>query len=159
MSGQQKKDKLSVFRLPDLIIYAAITLLVLSLFLIPLLSCNNSALKGFDVYKDGNLILSFNFDNEEDFFIDKNSERLVEISYQENKTLIKVYTDENKNDYNLVCANLLEKSVYITESTCSFKKDCVHFKPIVNGNGVIICQPHGIKILPKGERFVPVVTG
>ena len=159
MSNKEKKDKLRLFRLPDLIIYAVVTIIVLSLFLIPLLSLKKGTLNGFDIYKEGKLIFSLSFENYEKYFLDKDSEQLVEISYKENAMLIKVFKDSEKKDFNLIFSNLKEKSVSVTESTCSIKKDCTHFKPIVNNSGVIICEPHGLKILPKGERFVPVVTG
>ena len=136
-----------------------VTIIVISLFLIPLLSIKNGALNGFDVYKNGKLIFSLSFDNAENYFLDKDSEQLVEISYKENAMLIKVFKNDEKTDFNLISTNFKEKSVSIIESTCSIKKDCVHFKPITSDSGVIICEPHGLKILPKGERFVPVVTG
>lgn len=159
MGEQLKNNKTGIFKLPDLIIYGIVVLLVASLFLIPLLSKNDGDFNGFDVYKNGNLIFSLSFDDKYDYSIDENSKDLVEVSYADDKVIVKIFTDNDKTDYNLISCDLQEKSVCVVDSTCSVRKDCVSFKPITGNSGVIVCQPHGLKILPKGKRYVPVVTG
>ncbi len=159
MDEQLKNNKTGIFKLPDLIIYGIVVLLVSSLFLIPLLNKSSGDFNGFDVYKNGEIIFSLSFDDKYAYSVNENSKDLVEVSYGDNKVTVKIFTDENKKDYNLISCDLQEKSVCVVDSTCSVRKDCVSFKPIVDNSGVIICQPHGLKILPKGKRYVPVVTG
>ncbi len=156
-TGEKAKPRL--FKKADLILYAIALFFVLCLFLIPILTCNSESITGFDVYKDGEIVFSLSFDKPNDFFIKQDKDDVIEVAITEKEATVKIFTDSQKTDYNVITASLNEKWVKCTESTCSIKKDCVHFAPITNGNGVIVCAPHNIKILPKGNSYLPVVTG
>ena len=51
-------------------------------------------------------------------------------------------------DYNIIEINKSARSVRITESDCSNRKDCVYSPAITNSAGLIVCSPHRLRILP-----------
>ncbi len=161
LKGEDKSTKRNndLFKLPDLILYTAVIVVILALFLIPLLTNSNKNLSGFDLYKNGEIILSVDFNKKEVCFIDEAQKDLIDVTIEKEFLKATVYQAEDKKDYNVISANLQEKWVQITESTCSNKKDCVHFSPLKSESGVIVCQPHNLKITPRGNNYIPVVTG
>ena len=61
--------------------------------------------------------------------------------------------------YNVIEVVPNEKTVRVSESNCSSKKDCVFTPAVKNGSGAIFCMPHGLKILPLKEKYRSITTG
>lgn len=158
-----QKDKFSLiknsppFKKRDIIIYLFTALIIASLFIAFVVFPKTGKNDGFRVITGQTEILSKRFG--EDFFIANGWEDRIEITGESEIFTVKIYTDEKKEKYNILEVTESEKTVDVTDSNCSFRKDCVHTSSIKNGTGVIICVPHGLKILPLGDGYYPPVTG
>ena len=151
-------EKKGLFKISDLIIYAVIIIIVCACFLLPFLISKKGSADKFEVYKGNDLLLSYSYEtNSAKITGDFND--LVEITLNSNSTLIKIYTNETKSDFNLLEVDNDKKSVCVIESTCSLRKDCVHTPAVKDGKGVIICLPFNIKILPSGDVYIPLISG
>ena len=43
-------------------------------------------------------------------------------------------------------------SAAMRDANCSRRKDCCAMQPVGEGGGVIVCIPHGLRILPLSEE-------
>ena len=137
----------------DVITYVFILVLLLCLSIFFVFSPTEKS-SGFKVECDGAKIFTFNYDDcsyvsTHDFSID------VDLA---NNT-ITIYFDHAKTDYNVLEFDLEEKSVKVTESTCSASKECVHIPAIKDSLGTIYCTPHRLKISSLGGTPSGPVTG
>lgn len=132
------------FKIFDLVIYAAIIVAIAAIFLAVFLTRDTGGLSGFEIYREGKLIYSFSFDGGETF-CDNN---FVETERGEGSLTIKITAGSGKNT---AVADLNARTVRMTEANCSTHKDCVYTPAIRDNSGVIICSPHGIKIVPDSS--------
>lgn len=150
-------NSIKAFKINDIILYALTIFIVAICFLTPLFIKNENT-NSFSVYKSDSLVLVFDYEKDK-CVIENEYLSLVEVKEENNEILITVYTSAEKTHFNTLLVNLTDNSVRVKESNCSLRKDCVHTREIVNGEGVIICLPHGLKIMPTGSNYIPVVTG
>ncbi|MBQ9103936.1 MAG: NusG domain II-containing protein [Clostridia bacterium] len=158
--NQGKKNtanSITAFKLNDIILYILTIVIVMICFLVPLFLKNENT-NSFSVYKNDSLVLIFDCEKDK-YAVENEYLGLVDIKEENGEVLITIYTSIEKDNYNTLLVNLADNSVKVIESTCSVRKDCVHTRAIVNGEGVIICLPHGLKIMPTGSNYIPVVTG
>lgn len=151
------KNKPIAFKKFDFILFIVAVLITISCFIFSF-ATKKSGTDSFSVYKNENLVLTFDYSSSV-LKVEEEYKKLTEITEIESKIYIKIFTDKDKKDFNVLFVDLNEKTVKITESTCSLRKDCVHTPAIKNGSGVIICMPHGLKIIPTDSSYLPIVTG
>lgn len=153
-----KRDKICAFRIADVLVYSAVALLVFLLFLCFVILPNESSYDGFKITLNGEEIFLLKY--KDGSYKQRDFDGEIDISESENEELtITVFCDAEKTEYNVLLVSLKDKTVKVTESNCSIKKDCVH-SPSVNGtNTVIACMPHGLKIVALGGDYIPITTG
>ena len=145
------------FEKHDIFIYVFLTVLIMVLFAIFIISpaCNKNKTNGFQVQIDGKLALTCYYDGK--INVESSFSANVEKQDVENGVLIKIYTGENKSQFNLLKVDYKEQSVKITDSNCP-TKTCNHL-PAIKNSGSIICMPHGVTVTPIGNKFTTPTTG
>lgn len=151
-----KKSKF--FKPFDLIVYFVIIIFVLGLFFIFVIFPNTKTPSGFKVIINNDTVLLFDYDKGvEKIDYGKNYSTLTEVNQNDNIIEIKIFIDENKQDYNLLQVDLDKKSVKMIDANCSNTEDCTHFPPLTKDSGSIVCVPHRLSILPlNNERDVSI---
>lgn len=144
------------FKLFDLFLYAFILILVLALFLGFVVFKNKSSLEGFKVFIGQEKILEYSFTTDK---VEISADYSHFVEYNKNSCEIKVYVDQLKKEFNVIAFDKTKRYVLVKESNCSNTKDCTHFKPLTDANGLIFCSPHQLKILPVGNGLDKPITG
>ena len=139
---QVKKDR--GFKLFDIIIYGAIILLVVALFIAVFTTRDTSPLTGVKITHKAQIVLEYEFDGGFKTLSDQ-------IEVEENDKGITV-TIRYKDEYNIIYINKSKKTVKINKANCKGKQ-CLYFGEIKNNNGCIICEPHGLYIEPLKSDF------
>ncbi len=149
------------FKIFDLFLYCFVLILVIVLFSVFVFFPANANLvnAGFKVILHDKQIFTFNYDTHTcsllpDYTDFINIEDLGEGFYN-----IKIFTDQNKTQYNLLTVNSKNKTVRIADANCSISKDCAHMKEMKESNDLLICAPHKLKVLPLNIGYKPPVTG
>ncbi len=137
------------FKPCDLIIYAVIAVAVTVLFII-FFKGDGSALVGVEIYYDNAVICAYDFDKGE--LEIKNSAYISVEEESESQLKLRFALDENQphSDYNDILIDKTKRSVTVSDTDCSQRKDCYYMADIVDSNGAIFCTPHRLKILPIG---------
>ncbi len=141
----------------DILIYSLLFLLVVVLFFAFVLFPKSNDSKGFCVYKNDKTVLYYYFNNNT-LTISKDFENLVEKSTVQDGFTLTIYTNNNRNDFNVLYVNTQTASVKVVDSTCSVSKDCTSF-PALTDKGLIYCNPHGLKISPLSFTPSDPITG
>ena len=150
--------KICIFHKPDIILYAFCAILAAVLFCVFVFPVNSSPISGFKVLIGQTEIYSYVYGDEEKINIDR--KQYIEVSGKKDGVFtVKIYTDKNKESYNVLSVNDKEKSVRVISSNCSKGMDCVYTPPLSDSGGAIICVPHNLKVLPLGDGYLPPVTG
>lgn len=145
------------FSYADLIIYAAVFVVLAALFIAIIIIPSNTVSAGFVVSvndKD-----AFIYEYQSGKYEIKDFDGKIEIGGidTQNTFTFTVFTGED--GYNVLEVSPKDKTVKVVESNCSSKKDCVYTPPLKNGSGAIFCMPHGVKILPLNLNYRNVSTG
>ena len=147
--GQAKKDRF--FKIWDILIYGVILLAVAALFLAVTFGYNRSAPGGVEVYYNNNLAFSYDFDSDVDSVL--LTQNIAE-SDGADELEITFCTDggsaEEHTDYNVILIDKSARTVRVTESDCSNRRDCVYTPAITDTSGMITCTPHRLVIMPSG---------
>lgn len=146
---QIKKRK--PFALADVFVYAALAVLIVVLFIVFVFSVPQAPIKGVQFVYREQVVYTYSFETGgkaatgwSKYFEERTEGDLVYVTF---------YEDEEKTEYNVLCINLKEQSAKMTDTNCSHHKDCVYMDAIQSQNGVIICVPHGLKVLAlDGEQ-------
>lgn len=140
---QIKADK--GFKIFDLIIYCLIAVIAVAFIIVNAL--NRGELKGVTFFYDNNEIFVYDFEEDKYTVIDADI-ILIEQDTKTNLT-VRFHLNEDYSDFNLVEINKTERTVSVTQSDCSYRKDCVYTKEISNSLSYpIACSPHNFKIVP-----------
>jgi hypothetical protein len=139
---QVRSDK--GFKIYDLIIYAAVILVIVALFLSFVVFRDTTKIDGISVYLKNELAFTYTFDGDEYNVV--KSENIEIISNDSTELNIKILSDDD--GYNLLTINKIEGWADVTEANCSTRKDCVYMDRIEEKSQGIFCTPHGLKILP-----------
>lgn len=147
--GQAKKDRF--FKIWDILIYGVILLAVAAPFLAVTFGYNRSAPGGVEVYYNNNLAFSYDFDSGEySVLLPQN----IAVSDGADELEITFCTDggsaEEHTDYNVILIDKLARTVRVTESDCSNRRDCVYTPAITDTSDMITCTPHRLVIMPSG---------
>ena len=140
---QVKQDR--GFKLFDIIIYGAIILIVVVLFIVLFTTRNTDPLTGVKITYKAQIVFEYEFASG----IKKQSEQ-IDVDEDEKGITITIRSDD---DYNIIYIDKSKNSVKMKDSNCSKRKDCIYFGEIKNNSGYIICNPHGVKIEPLISNF------
>ena len=149
----QSVKKSRPFKKRDLIIYLIVFALIACLFIfIPLFNSNKKS-SGFRVFKNGELVLTYTYNNGAN----------VESEYTDyiviNDNYITIYENQEKTHYNVLLVDTAEKSVCVKEANCSSSKDCTHLPKLKNNGGSLICVPHKLTVKAISNGYVSPTTG
>jgi hypothetical protein len=144
------------FSLVDLLVYAALLIIIAVLFLSFVVFPKTKVSDGFTIEVKGTVVLTYYFKNDEYFITPKYTE-LVEITETESGIFFKVYQPA-KTKHNVVYFDFNEKSAKVTESNCSTSADCTH-SPAIIKSGAIVCVPNNLVVSPLsgGNSNLPIV--
>lgn len=148
-----RKDK--PFRLLDLAVYGALIVGILALFIAFVFRPHSGIGKIFiDVGSER--IATYDFATDV-LTATKGKERRVENMDGDASTvkIFKIYTDEEREGYNVVEFDTEKQSVRVTDANCSRHKDCVYSPAVTTADGIIICVPHGLKIYGEADNMDP----
>ncbi len=157
-----KTDKLNglraskPFHIKDIFIYLAVFITVTVLFCLFVIFPNKTKNDGFSVYCGDELVLVLEFDNPNPNVCATWQDK---VQFNSKNNTVKIFFDDAKTDYNVICFDTTNRSVRVTESTCSTSKDCVYTPAITGSNGMIFCAPHNLRITPLSSGAIPPVVG
>ena len=137
---QVKADK--GFKIWDLIIYGAIIVIVVVLFITIFAVRDTSPFKGIRVVLYSDVIYEYDFENGKEISCNAKYVEITENS--DDKIVLRVNIGDG--DYNCIQINK-SGSVKMIEANCG-KQDCVYTPELKDNNGVIYCSPHRLKIIP-----------
>ena len=146
---QIKKRK--PFSFADIFVYAGLAVLIVALFIAFVFTVPQEPIKGVQFVYREQVIYTYSLETGgkatngwDAHFEERTDGNLVYITF---------YEDDEKTEYNVLCVNLAEQSAKMTDTNCSHHKDCVYMDAISSQTGVIICVPHGLKVLAlDGEQ-------
>lgn len=125
------------FRFADIFVYLLVLIFLISSFVFVYGCKNEQPVDGFIVERNGRQVLVYTYG------VGANVNRGYEVNATVNGNKITIEFDGH---YNVLTINEEEKSVAVTDANCS-THDCVTAGKMTD-KGVIVCLPHGIKILP-----------
>lgn len=137
---QVKADK--GFKIWDLIVYGAILLIVVVLFIAIFAVRDTSPFKGVRVVLANEVVYEYDFENGKQVSCNFD---VVEIT-EDDESHIDLKVRYGDNGYNCIRINK-SGSVKMTDADCD-KRDCVYSPEVKDNNGVIYCSPHRLKIIP-----------
>ncbi len=110
-------------------------ILIIGLFCLFVFFSPSRQVSGFEVLVDDKLVLSYYYSGEE---------VIIEESWKDsvivNENLIKIYFNSEKTEYNVIKIDN-NSQASVVETSCK-KQECLHFPPLKNNDGIIICLPH-----------------
>lgn len=135
------------FRLADLLVYGAAVLLIGALFLAAALIGGGQA-EGFRVEVNGETVYTYRFGAGGEV----SSEWAERVTEREEEGLLLVTVQVSEGEWNEIVIDDGAKSAAMRDANCSRRKDCCAMQPVGEGGGVIVCIPHGLRILPLSEE-------
>ena len=135
------------FRLADLLVYGAAVLLIGALFLAAALIGGGQA-EGFRVEVNGETVYTYRFGVGGEV----SSEWAERVAEREEEGLLLVTVQVSEGAWNELVIDDGAKSAAMRDANCSCRKDCCAMQPVDEGGGVIVCIPHGLRILPLSEE-------
>lgn len=135
------------FRLADLLVYGAAVLLIGALFLAAALIGGGQA-EGFRVEVNGETVYTYRFGAGGEV----SSEWAERVTEREEERLLLVTVQVSEGEWNEIVIDDGAKSAAMRDANCSRRKDCCAMQPVGEGGGVIVCIPHGLRILPLSEE-------
>ena len=153
-----KKDKVKkggFFTAGDLIVYAVLIVLVVVLFLMFVFGGKEGS--GIAVESGGERVYVYMFGKGGK--ISPGKEAVVEEKTEGRTVVVTIFTDERKEEYNIIVIDTEQKTAIVSEANCSFRKDCTHMAAIAQTGDVIICVPHTliVKAIGGQEDFSPTI--
>ena len=145
-----KKQK--YFKKADLVLYALVGVVVLSLFLSFVVFRPTQDLKFVNVYHQNNLVYQYDVSQGKGAIVDESYLQYVKVDKVGEKTVVAIDYDNHKN-----VIEIEKNSAKMVEANCSKTKECVNsFSPITNGNQTILCDVSHIKIvgIAEGESLI-----
>lgn len=141
------------FKKGDIIVYAVIVVLIAVLFVVFMNFNSKQDLESVSIYIDEVQMFEYNFDRDKRDIFDQR------ISVDELGDILEVRVNLDNEEYNVIHIDKTNKSVNMSGSSCK-TGDCVKSGEIKDGNGVIICLPHHLKIFANGKELTEdIVSG
>ncbi len=134
------------FRPADLIIYGGIIVVVLAFFIAFVFTRSSPPLEKIYADLDGKRVLTYDFASGALTVESGFSERVASEETADKLTI----TIDSDGGYNTL---VIEKTgrAYISDSDCSFRRDCVRTAAITDGGGMIVCVPHKLKVYASDD--------
>lgn len=137
------------FKFLDIIIYVAMVLVTLALFLAFYFTKDKSPAEGIRISYSGRNVFEYYDSNGEYKILDGDN---IKIESENSQKLTLTFYTDGKKGYNRVVIDKVEKSVKVTEADCSMRKDCVYMPEIKDNSGFISCSPHMMTIQPFNPK-------
>lgn len=132
------------FSIWDLVAFGVILITAVALILAFTLGRDRSQLSGFSVSYRGETVFTYEFGGEKRILKDG----YIEVKEGDGGFTVK-FTTEDKKGYNTIWVNTKDKTVDVTDSNCSTRKDCVYTAKLKNNSSPpIICTVHGLTVSP-----------
>lgn len=122
------------FKRGDIVLYAVLAAIVLTLFLVAWQGVGTSG-DGFEISVSGKTVATFDFSTNQ-MKVESGFEGYIE------KISDSTYRIVTENGYNTIEIDGANKSVKVVEADCGRSKECMH----MNLGSNIICVPHGLVI-------------
>ena len=135
------------FKLPDLIVYGIILLLVAALFVAVSVTRNKDPFQGVQVYVNNTAVMSYDFNKGANGLEIIAKDGSVEKLKNKDNSLVSVKIHTGGEGYNIIEINRTNRTVSVKEANCS-TRDCAHTPAIKDNNGIIFCSPHRLRIIP-----------
>ena len=145
-----KKQK--YFCKADLVLYALVGVVVVSLFLSFVVFRPTQDLKFVNVYHQNNLVYQYDVSQGVGKIVDESFAQYVTVEKQGEKILVSINFEGHKN-----VIEIEKNSAKMAQANCSNTKECVNsFSPVTNGNQTIVCDVAHVKIVgvADGENLV-----
>lgn len=154
----EKNKKNLFFKKADVFLYASIFLFISFLFVLFVLLPKLNDKNVVNVYYKNQEIISV-FIKTNNYTLTDCNGVFVKADDNGEEIVFSVYIGSEMKDYNIITYKKSDKSIFVSDSNCSSRKDCVYTSPIKNGKGIIICAPHELKIVAKTVDTIPVSIG
>ncbi len=152
---QVKKRK--PFALWDLLVYGVIAAVIVILFAVFVFAADNTTITGVRIEREGTLLYTYTFGSGGE--VVPAGEGLFEEQEKDGVVYVTVYQDTRHERYNILEINPNARTVKMHETNCSRHKDCMYMEEISTVSQVIVCVPHGLKILALNakENYKPII--
>ncbi len=138
------------FKRLDVIVYVAVFLTVLALFLSFVIFADKGELKKIEISIDKTVIAVYDFSADELNFSSEN----IKVVENDKQTL----TLSVNNDENVIVIDKIKKHAFIESANCP-SQDCVHSKKITKSGESVICVPHKLIIKGTGNGINAPILG
>ncbi|NLL56237.1 MAG: hypothetical protein GX242_03380 [Clostridiales bacterium] len=142
----EQLKKQPYFKIGDIIIYALVAIITITLSVVFLIPKEDRALDKVCIYYKDALIYEYDFTSGKGKVTDGYQSYVAEQT-KNDKTLVTISTKDGENEVEIAKAYAL-----MAKSDCSSYADCVRsFRPIRQGGDMIICLPNNIRIIGEGK--------
>lgn len=144
------------FKIWDVIIYAAVLVIVAALFITLYFMRSRGELMGISVIYNGIEIFTYDFGEDKYEIMDESHIVIISESGEALYLRFVVNSDDTENDYNDIYIDKTAPSVSVTEADCSSHKDCCYMSAITDDSMEIYCTPHKLRV--TAANFKPSGT-
>lgn len=152
--GVEDVKKSKYFTLWDIIPYLCVLAVAVTLLLVFLLP-EKDDISGFYVEYGDKSVLTYDF-AEDKFDIEESFFENVDLEAENGGYTVTIITSDGKNVF---FVDKEKRTVKMVDADCSFSKDCTYMPAIGESGDSIICVPHKLKIIAKGDGVSSPVTG
>lgn len=155
LSRVEQVKKRKPFAPWDLLVYGLLAVFILVLFAVFVFGADKSPVSGFRIEREGKVIYSYSFEKGAE--IPAEFASMISEEYKDGVLFVTVTEGEG---YNVLKIDLSKKTAKMFNTNCSRHKDCLYMAEIASKSGVIVCVPHGLKILAlDGKENLDPVLG
>lgn len=150
MNRIEEIKKRKPFAVWDLLVYGILVAVILALFIGFVFVNRGGHAKGIQITLHGTPVYTYEYGK--GGRAEKGYESYIEEQTENGIVLVKIYSDETRKEYNLLAIDPQKRSAVMRDANCSFRKDCTHMPAVTSDLGVIVCLPHGLKVLALGQE-------
>ncbi|MCI8343738.1 MAG: hypothetical protein HFE25_04750 [Clostridia bacterium] len=141
---EQVKGK-KPFAVWDLLIYGVLAVFIAVLFIVFVFGGNRDRTAGIRLVFREQVVYTYSF--QEGGKAAQGWENRVALRTEGDTVFLTFYSDEEGKRFNTLMLDLKNGSAKMTNANCSRHKDCTFMEEITTQKGVIVCVPHGLKVL------------
>lgn len=142
MTALEEIKKRKPFAAWDLLVYAVLAAFIAVLFAVFFLK-DRSPISGIEIEIGEERVYTYSFRTGGGIASAWESR----VSERREGDLVLVTVQTGDGGYNILEINVVEKSAKMRDANCSRRKDCTVTAALVANGGVIVCVPHGLKVL------------
>lgn len=128
----------------DVIVYAALAVLVAVLFAVFVFGADKTPLTGIRFVYGEETVFTYSF--ADGASVSAGWEDRIAVEEEGDLVRVTFYADAEKTEYNVLAIDKAQRMAKMEDANCSRRKDCMYMRPIETVSGVIVCVPHGLKI-------------